>query len=131
MALGDYCSGIQHLGIPTGDLDKTKEFYQGLGFQTAYETCIEAKNQRVAFLQLKNLMIEAYEEPPVLKEGAINHVALDCSQIEEAYEAAVKGGYKILSDGIEDLDFWEHGVRFFIIEGPNRERIEFCEKCSK
>ncbi|MFR0790052.1 MAG: hypothetical protein ACLSHW_04940 [Lachnospiraceae bacterium] len=37
-------------------------------------------------------------------------------------------GYKVLSNGIEELPFWEKGVAFFIIEGPNKERIEFCER---
>ena len=37
-------------------------------------------------------------------------------------------GYTILSDGMEKLPFWENGVAFFIIQGPNQERIEFCER---
>ena len=30
--------------------------------------------------------------------------------------------------GIEELPFWENGVKFFMIKGPNEERIEFCQK---
>ena len=33
----------------------------------------------------------------------------------------------MLTPGINSLPFWEKGIKFFIIEGPNRERIEFCE----
>ena len=128
MALGNLCTGIQHLGIPTGNLEETKKFYEGLGFQTVYETCIEEKNQHVAFIQLNNLMVEAYEEVPALCDGAVNHMALDCTDIQAAYEEAVEEGRTILSDGIESLGFWENGVKFFIIEGPNKERIEFCQR---
>ena len=31
-------TGIQHIGIPTNDIDKTITFYQGLGFEIALTT---------------------------------------------------------------------------------------------
>ena len=40
---------------------------------------------------------------------------------------AQEQGYEIVSNGIEALPFWEKGVRFFLILGPNQERIEFNE----
>lgn len=57
-----------------------------------------------------------------------NHIALNCLDIEKAYAAALNQKHLVLSNGIEALDFWERGVRFFIIQGPNKERIEFCQK---
>ena len=36
--------------------------------------------------------------------------------------------YIVITDGIEELPFWENGVKFFMIKGPNEERIEFCQK---
>jgi len=36
--------------------------------------------------------------------------------------------YTVITDGIEELPFWENGVKFFMIKGPNEERIEFCQK---
>lgn len=73
-------------------------------------------------------MIETYEDPVALCDGAINHIALNCLDIEKAYEAALNQKHLVLSNGIEALDFWERGVYFFIIQGPNKERIEFCQK---
>ena len=35
--------------------------------------------------------------------------------------------FKILGLQVESLPFWENGVKFFTIEGPNREKVEFCE----
>ena len=58
----------------------------------------------------------------------INHFALNCTDIQAAYAWICEQGYKVLSNGIEELPFWEKGVAFFIIEGPNKERIEFCER---
>ena len=113
MTPGAYCDGIQHVGIPTDHLENTIHFYEDLGFQVILRACVPEKNQHVAFLQLGNLVIETYEDPVALCDGAINHIALNCLDIEKAYEA---------------LDFWERGVYFFIIQGPNKERIEFCQK---
>ena len=113
MTPGAYCDGIQHVGIPTDHLENTIHFYEDLG---------------LAFLQLGNLVIETYEDPVALCDGAINHIALNCLDIEKAYAATLNQKHLMLSNGIEALDFWERGVYFFIIQGPNKERIEFCQK---
>ena len=128
MTPGTYCDGIQHVGIPTNDLGNTIRFYEELGFQVILRTSVSEKNQNVAFLQLGNLVIETYEDPVALCDGAINHIALNCLDIEKAYAEVLKAELPVLSNGIEALDFWERGVRFFIIQGPNKERIEFCQR---
>lgn len=126
MKLGDYAEGLQHLGLPTNDMESTVRFYEGLGFENVYATVNEAANEKVCFLRLRNLTIEAYENGKALgKSGAIDHMAIDTSDIEAAYALAKEQGYEIVSNGIEALPFWEHGVKFFIILGPNGERIEF------
>ena len=112
----------------TDHLENTIHFYEDLGFQVILRTCVPEKNQHVAFLQLGNLVIETYEDPVALCDGAINHIALNCLDIEKAYAATLNQKHLVLSNGIEALDFWERGVRFFIIQGPNKERIEFCQK---
>ena len=109
-------------------MENTIHFYEDLGFQVILRTCVPEKNQHVAFLQLGNLLIETYEDPIALCDGAINHIALNCLDIEKAYAATLNQKHLVLSNGIEALDFWERGVRFFIIQGPNKERIEFCQK---
>lgn len=126
MKLGSFAAGLQHVGLPTNDLDKTIAFYEGLGFENVYETVNEAANERVAFLRLANLTIEAYEnKQAAMSSGAIDHLALDVTDIDACYAQAVQQGYEVVSSGIESLPFWEKGVRFFIILGPNKERLEF------
>ena len=71
-------TGIQHLGIPTGDLGKTIAFYQGLGFELTWQ----------------------------------NPGAQAC-------------GYDTEDTAINFLPFFEKGVKFFTIIGPNREKVEF------
>ena len=34
MSVVQWTTGIQHIGIPTSDIETTIRFYEGLGFQT-------------------------------------------------------------------------------------------------
>ena len=40
MDLKNYSTGVQHIGIPTNDIDKTVDFYHKLGFETAFENIL-------------------------------------------------------------------------------------------
>lgn len=129
MKLHDYCTGIQHIGIPTDDMDKTVCFYQSIGFHEALGTVNEKEHTRVEFLQNGNLMIEAYESKVVCrKTGAIDHFCIDVTDIERVFEYLKKEGFKISENKIQFLPFWEHGVKFINILGPNGEKIEFAQK---
>lgn len=128
MRLMDYATGIQHLGLPTKDLAKTVDFYTGLGFETALDIGNPERGTRVVFLRFQNLTIETYETSAAAGcTGAIAHVAVDVKDVEAAFEAAKAGGYKLLDSEIRSLPFWENGVRFFNIKGPNAEIIEFSQ----
>ena len=85
MSFPQVLTGVAHIGIPTNDLDKTIAFYKKLGFVSALETVNKAAGERVAFLQLGDLMIETYENHRAAeKAGAIDHVALATTDIEAA-----------------------------------------------
>ena len=124
--LGDFALGLQHVGLPTNDLKATIAFYESLGFETVYQVRNEAAGEDVAFLRLKNLTIEAYENgQAAMQSGAIDHIAIDVDDVEAAYRLAHEQGYQIVSNGVEFLPFWQNGVKFFILLGPNQERVEF------
>ena len=121
--------GVAHIGLPTNDLKKTIEFYKSLGFEVILETYNEKAKEKVAFLQIQNYCIESFENgQEVMADGAYQHVALDVRDIEEMYKKICENGYEVITDGIEQLPFWDNGVKFFMIKGPNEERIEFCQK---
>lgn len=121
------CGGIGHIGIPTEDLDVSRAFYEELGFTLAHEKVIKNGTQRVNFMKHDNLCLELYEDTIAGCDGAIDHLSISCNDVEAAYEVAISTGKKILSEGIEALPFWEKGIRYFIIEGPMKERLEFCQ----
>lgn len=62
-------NGIQHVGIPTNDIETTVEFYRRLGFEVALQTVNEEANEKVAFLKLNNLVIETYENKAAKMES--------------------------------------------------------------
>lgn len=129
MSIAEHVNGMQHLGLPTGDLDATLAFYQSLGFTVALSTVNPNTGERVCFLTCGGLCIETYEcTDPVGKAGAIDHLALDVDDVEAAWAAVRAAGYAPLEDAIQFLPFWENGVRFFNILGPNGEKVEFSQK---
>ena len=117
MDLKNYSTGVQHIGIPTNDIDKT-----------AFETVNEEANEKVVFLKLGTLVVETYENHAAkMEHGAIDHVALDVRDIEEIFRYINEAGLNSTQDTIHFLPFWENGVKFFTIEGPNKEKVEFSQ----
>lgn len=127
MEIKDFCTGVQHIGIPTNNIEDTIRFYERLGFNVALLT--KDGDVMVAFLQLHNLVIETYEnKSAVMQTGAIDHIAIDVKNIDALFEEVSKKNFKMLDEHVNSLPFWERGVKFFTIVGPNKEKIEFCEK---
>ena len=55
-AIAARITGMQHIGLPTNDIEATIAFYKTLGFEVA-STC-DLPTDKVAFLTLKNICIE-------------------------------------------------------------------------
>ena len=128
MKIKDFTTGVQHIGIPINDINKTIEFYHTLGFETVFRTV--NSNEEVAFLQLHNLIIETYQNHQAKMEyGSIDHIAINVNNIDELFKVVKDNGkFKMLDQQVNSLPFWANGVKFFTIEGPSKEKIEFCEK---
>ena len=126
MSLKEQINGLQHIGVPTKNMEETIAFYGKLGFEIAFETVNDG--DRVVFLKFGSLVIETYEsKDATMKSGAIDHIALDVKDIEKTYELINQEGLNRTQDTIHFLPFWENGVKFFTIEGPNKEKVEFSQ----
>ena len=135
MLLQDNLQGLQHLGIPVTNLERSKDFYAQLGFIEAMRTDIQPQTEviRVAMMQHENFTIELYQlgqedlqEIAKRADGHIDHVALNVLDIEQAYLEIKAAGLEILEDNAPVyLPFWEHGVKYFTVRGPDGEKIEF------
>jgi lactoylglutathione lyase len=134
MLLQGNLQGLQHLGIPVTDIERSKAFYMQLGFIEAMRTDIQPQTEviRVAMMQHENFTIELYQlgqeerrEIARRSDGHIDHVALNVLDIDQAYAEIKAAGLEILEDDAPVfLPFWEHGVKYFTVRGPDGEKVE-------
>ena len=128
MDIREQITGLGHIGIPVRNIDDTVAFYQMIGFQVALDTVNPQNSQKVIFLKQKDVMLELYQqEETALVAGAINHIALDVNDLDAVYRYVCEKGLNNTKDTIHRLPSWKNGVRYFTIEGPNGEKIEFSQ----
>jgi catechol 2,3-dioxygenase-like lactoylglutathione lyase family enzyme len=125
--------GFQHIGIPVVDLEASISFYSKLGFTLIHRTQTnDSISVQVAFLKLDSFMIEIYQiKKTAMTSGAIDHFAMNVVNIDRLFDDLQEKSFQILDHSIQDLPFWENGIRYFRIKGPNAEIIEFCEYVKK
>ena len=127
MDLSNHALGTTHLGMPTTCYDQTVDFYKSLGFTETFFLRFD-NGERIVFLQLKNLMLEIYEasQSPGIA-GAVDHIAIDVDDINIVFDQIKSEGYILLDSHICSMPFWENGEKYFTIQGPNGEKIEFVQ----
>jgi len=130
-------TGPQHLGIPVTDLEKSRQFYERLGFRQVMSADLPQGNEsvKVAMMDFKGFIIELYQltgedlaEIRSRKDGHIDHIALDVRDIGEAFRELKAAGLRVLEKEPVYLPFWEKGIRYFNVLGPGGERVEFSER---
>ncbi len=109
-------------------MEKTVAFYRLLGFEAVLQTVNHAADEKVAFLRMGDITLEVYENKnAAMVPGALDHIALNVTDIEKAFQMAKEEGFSMLDTQIQFLPFWEHGVKFFTVLGPNEEKVEFSQ----
>jgi catechol 2,3-dioxygenase-like lactoylglutathione lyase family enzyme len=124
-----HITGLDHVGLQTKEINKSVAFYEDLGFKKIYETLYEGTIP-VVYLEQKGVVVEILETADVAEiPGPINHITLNTDDVAAAYETAKQKGLTITDDGvIHFLPFWENGFKYFMLEGPSKERIEIGQK---
>lgn len=133
MTIKENVTGLQHLGIPAVDLQKSIDWYTGLlGFEVIEEKNLPDQNCHAAFLKKGNLVLEIYQNDPESvkevagrKDGHIDHLALNVQDVKAAFEEMKAAGCTMLDTEIQSLPFYEKGVAWFTVLGPNNEKVEF------
>lgn len=133
----DNVRGLQHIGLPVTDIVRSQAFYRALGFTVVMECTLPPADQpiQVAMLELGNLVLELYQlAAPDLEnirarpDGHIDHLALDVADIDRALHAVRSLGLEPLEEAPVFLPFWDKGVRYFNVRGPDGEKVEFNER---
>jgi lactoylglutathione lyase len=135
--LEDNVRGLQHIGLPVTDIARSKRFYRQIGFTVVMETTLPEQEGpvQVAMLELNGLVLELYqlagaslENIGARSDGHIDHVALDVLDVYRAFDEVRAMGLETLEDVPVFLPFWDKGVRYFNVRGPDGERVEFNER---
>lgn len=114
--------GLQHIGIPTREVEKTIEFYKQFGFDVFWSS----NDNNPAFLKNGNCLLEVYyQASTAMCNGGIDHIALDVTDINETYQYVKTLGYNVLEGNICLNPVFDNGVKYFTILGPNHEKVEF------
>lgn len=130
-------AGWSHLALKVEDLSRSMQFYEKLGFTKCADGYLDTPKGRltIGFMECRGFQMEiiqvgsmASEELRKQNPGAIDHVAFAVSGVEEAFLWCRRAGFCMETQVIKELSLFEHGVRFFMVTGPDGERIEFCEK---
>lgn len=124
MAFTDYFDDVQHIGIPTKDLKQAEAFWQSLGFEKTGDFPVG----KVIFMKRNHLVIETWQADEVAgKAGAINHISMNTTDADAAFKAAKAEGFNLIDSEVQHLPFWEKGIKFFNVQGPDGVIVEFCE----
>lgn len=127
---------LQHIGMPVTNIEISRTFYKKLGFEPVMNSTFEHEGAtgKVSMMKYNDIIIELYQMPePELssvkqrKDGKIDHISFDVSDIDETFAILKQEGFDVDEDSPEFLNFWEKGCRYFNILGPDGERLEFCQ----
>ena len=125
---------LQHVGIAVTHILNSIVFYNRLGFRKIMQAGVESDGGQGAAVMMENngIVIELYEMPASQiedirqrKNGHIDHIAFDVSDIDSVFKSLKGAGFEIEDDEPVLLDFWEKGCRYFTVIGPDGERLEF------
>lgn len=76
-------------------------------------------------MELYQPLSQVLEEIRARNDGFIDHVALDVSDIDQAYTELKDTGLSPMEGAPVELPFWENGAKYFNVRGPDGEKIEF------
>lgn len=129
--------GWAHIGIPVRDIETSRRFYGEFGFSEAMRAEIPTPDGavRASIMERNGAWFEFYQpigaeldEVAARKHGPIDHMALDVTNIDSAWQELTGAGLRVIENQPVFLPFWEHGVRYFTILGPDNEKVEFNER---
>ena|SRR5688572_12332643 len=127
-------TGLQHIGIPVTDLNTSTEYYKQLGFSIVMEASFDFKGEKGQCVMMRSgdMLLEFYQFPANeltaiknRKDGHIDHIAFNVTNIDETFSECKRAGYTILEESPVFLQFWRNGCKYFNILGPDGERLEF------
>lgn len=134
---GASLGGWSHLGVPVTDVDRSRAFYERLGFAETMsaeisvgdEAILVSMMERAGFtLELYRLLGDELAEVAQRADGHIDHIAFDVLDAADAYAELKRAGLIPLEEEPVFLPFWDRGVKYFNVRGPDGEKLEFNQR---
>ncbi len=132
--LSNNFNGIQHIGLPVTDIDRSREFYRRFGFEEVMGKSFaeHGGTTTAAMMQRQQVIIELYQQAEPLRtavagrvDGHIDHIAFSVADIDLAFAELTAAGITPIEPHPLHLDFWARGCRYFAVRGPDGEKLEF------
>ena len=133
----DIIGGWSHLGIPVTNIQKSVEFYNLFGFHEVSKEKVKENNEYtiISMMERDGLILELYqlsekdlEKIKQRRHGYIDHIAFNVKDAQRAYLELKEKGLKLIEDNPIAVPCWDKGSLYFMIEGPDGEKLEFNEK---
>lgn len=127
-------AGLAHIGLRSADIERATHFYHSLGFTTRQSLTLDSPQGcvEVRFLALGELVLELYQlpwpgQPRDAASFGIDHVALRVEDLAATQQWVEQLGYSVI-EGPTHQPSGHNGVRYFMIAGPEGERVEFNQR---
>lgn len=127
-------NGWSHLGLVVSNIDESENFYMQFGFKELLSDEIITENGivKISYLEKDNFIIKLnqptgkyLEEVKLRKDGHIDHITFCVLDVEKAFAELKTLGFEVLQNKPVFLPFFENGVKYFNVLGPDGERLEF------
>jgi catechol 2,3-dioxygenase-like lactoylglutathione lyase family enzyme len=113
--------GIAHVAFRVGDYQKSRGFYETLGFEQAFEFADPGK-PRVSFMKINDhQFIELYEGSDDSQTGLM-HICFETSDIESLRRAYAKAGLQPT-----EIKKIRAGNLLFVMHDPERQLLEYTQ----
>ena len=125
MSLKEHIIGVSHIGIPVENTEAAVEQYRALGFELQEMFFIPGSQRRAAFIRGNGCTLEVYESITAGYHGVIDHLALAVDDMEATLKETEALGLPMLYGGTNGVDEPTWFSRFFTVQMPGGEKVEF------
>lgn len=122
---------LDHIGLAVYNVEASAKWYQEkLGFKVIGKFKSSSDEKNVYFLKNGTIIYEIYQNDNLSDEvkGKIDHISYKSLDIENDYQKMKDEGFTFTTNRIEKIPcFWENGCKYFKVQSPTLEEIEFCQ----
>ena len=125
---------LAHIGLRPQNIVTARHFYQSLGFE--FQRQLDIPEPRgtivIAFLQQQGIVLELYQLPwqtdaRALEDSGVDHLAWQVEDLVATEEWVKSLGYPLVEGPCDH----PAGSRYFMIAGPDGERVEFLQPLNR